>query len=150
MKCITRLFSGIVVVVVSMAVLIGCAGSPPLDTSGLYGPNPGRQAVSGSQGQGVAARSITQPPAQILQAARSALAELGYTAGDSDNPLVASGRYLCDGSHRVTMAVYVVPEAAGSRVTVLFDNHDRPCSLGDVAEVGATQVFKAIERELKT
>tara|TARA_Y100001934_G_scaffold70230_1_gene87255 strand:- start:62 stop:346 length:285 start_codon:yes stop_codon:yes gene_type:complete len=80
----------------------------------------------------------------VIRAARQALTNLGYEAGQSAQPLVASGRYTCDGRHRVSMAVYVQPEGAGSRVTVLFDNHDRPCSLGNVPELGATQVFKEI------
>lgn len=149
MRCVSRLFSGAVVVVV-IAVLAGCSASPPISSDGLYGPDPGRQTVAGSQGQGMVARSVGYPPSAVLAATRQALTKLEYAAGESSDPLVASGRYLCNGSHRVTTAIYVRPEGAGSRVTVLFDNHDRPCSMGSVEEVGATQVFKAIQRVLET
>ena len=149
MRCVSRLFSGVVAVVI-FAVLSGCAGAPPISTDGLYGPDPGRQSIAGSRGQGMVARSVAHSPGDVLAAARQALVKLEYSATNSSRPLVATGRYRCNGSHRVTMAIYAQPDGMGSRVTVLFDNHDLPCSLGNVQEVGATQVFKAIEKALET
>ena len=148
MRCVSRLFSGVAVAVV--VVLGGCAGNPTLSTTNLYSPSPGRQDVQGSQGQGLVSRSLDLSPRESMAAARQALSNLGYEAGDSSSPLVASGRYTCDGRHRVTMAVYVQPEGGGSRVTVLFANHDRPCSLGNVPELGASQVFREIVRIIET
>jgi hypothetical protein len=129
-------------------VLLGACGTAPVTSVGLYGDAPVRHAVAGSTGQGIATRVIAAAPDDVLAAARATFVKLDYVletevATGAGSRLTARGRAHCVGNLRkVTMAVYVAATATGTAVTVIFDNHDQPCPLGNLVEVGASQILQ--------
>jgi hypothetical protein len=142
--------------VISVALLLGSCVSAPPRAVGLYGPEPVKQSIPGSNAQAIVSRSVEFNSEEIFEATKTAILRLGYITEDQDRKkgkIEGSGIYDCGGGNRtpITMAIYIQqinPEPL-SKFTIIVDRHSWICWLGGET-AAANDLASEVQKVLST
>jgi hypothetical protein len=142
-------------IIIIAGFLSGCASAPP-SVVGLYGPEPVKQDIAGSNAQAIVDRTVEFTKDEVFDATKSAMLRLGYNvevSNKKEGMVAASGFYTNCGGNKppVTMAVYIkqVSKKPETKLTILLDRHDYQC-WGAGETMAANQLAGEIQKILST
>ncbi|HSR01773.1 MAG TPA: hypothetical protein VLM20_03190 [Methylophilaceae bacterium] len=140
---------------VSLLSLSSCYGPPPRAV-GLYGPNPVKQSIPGSNAQAILSRTVEFNAEEVFEATTTAIKRLAYILEEQKpdiGKVTASGYFNCDAAltPAVTMAIYIkqVDPSPLTEFTVILDRHDYQCWLSG-EKSAAREVAREIQKVLAT
>ncbi len=132
-------------------LLVSCttfSPSQPPSAAGLYGPEPVKQEIPGSNAQAIVSRTVNYTHEEVLEAARTAMMRIGYNVQETDpgKGKIAGSKFNCT----ATAAIYVrqINPEPTSTFTIVLDVYDWMCSANDgeigIADNLATEIQKVL------
>lgn len=145
-----------VLVAMSLVALCSCYSSNRPRAVGLYGPDPIKQHIPGSNAQAIVERQVEFNNEEVFEASKTALLRLGYIVEEQkpeQNFINGSGRFNCgmDLFPAVTMAIYIeqLDTTPLTKFTIVLDRHEWICwAFGE--EAAANEVAQEIQKVLAT
>ena len=143
-----------------VALIAGCSsmsGAPP-NSAGLYGDQPVKQSIPGSNAEYMGTRTFDYGFADVFEASKTALFRMGYRIDEKDSKkgkITASGMYspaYCGAlvvSSTVALYIKQVSPAPETRLTILSDRHTSQCWASGEMYV-ANDVLGQIQKVLST
>jgi len=141
--------------IVTLLLLSSCY-SPPPRAVGMYGPNPVKQSIPGSNAQAIVSRMVGFNNEEVFEATVTAIQRLAYILEEQkpDTGMVtASGYFDCDAGllPPVTMAIYIeqIDSSPLTKYTVVLDRHDFQCWING-ENAAANEMAREIQKVLAT
>lgn len=151
----SRLFSRLILTT-SLITLCSCYSVNRPRAVGLYGPEPVKQSIPGSNAQAIVDRQVEFNSEEVFEASKTALLRLGYIVEEQkpeQNFINGSGRFNCgaDLFPAVTMAIYIeqLDTLPLTKFTIVLDRHEWIC-WGFGEEMAANEVAREIQKVLAT